>query len=370
MPPSHADMGSGTARIQNIVMDVLSPGTVYEIPINLPEDVPPIEQVVEIAPSDVQTARLVWQYEPQTQHCGTLLVMTQRRVEHGSQKRTIQIRFGSQDLGRQRVSQSRETDPITVGSCEFDEDQEAFEIRTPSARYLYHKVGGGFSSLVDRDGNDWLGYRPGGGPAGAYRGLPNMAYRPKGDRNNHFHPGHAGRRASTARLIQAGPIKATIESSVDEYRWRVRWDIYPQFARMTVLNVDRDDPRYWFLYEGTPGGRFDAADRCLRAPGYDSALSVEWEDQTSEANWAAFRVPEQSRSLILSLETETNVSVSYRPMEPMTVFGFGRRLGSVKGLLSTAPMQFTVRLVETADPNELATLATNRELDPVSAGYT
>ncbi len=350
-------------------MDALSPGTVYEIPINLPEDRLSIEQVVEIAPSGVQTPRLVWQYESRTRRSGTLLVMTQRRVEHVSQKRTIQIRFGPHAQGGQRVSRSQETDPITVGPCEFDEDQDAFEIRTPSARYLYHKTGGGFSSLVDRDGNDWLGYRPGGGPAGAYRGLPNMAYRPKGDRNNHFHPGHAGHRASTARLIQSGPIKATIESSVDEHRWRVRWDIYPQFARMTVLNIDRDDPRYWFLYEGTPGGRFDAADRCLRAPGNDSALSLEWEGQTSAVNWVAFRVPEQSRSLMLNLETETDVPVSYRPMEPMTVFGFGRRLGSVTGFLSTAPMQFSVRLVETANLDELATLATSRRPDPMSAGH-
>jgi len=38
-------------------------------------------------------------------------------------------------------------------------------------------------------------------------------------------------------------------------------------------------------------------------------------------------------------------------MEPMTVFGFGHRPGSVDNLLSTAPLQITVRRVETTDPD-------------------
>lgn len=248
---------------------------------------------------------------------------------------------------------------VTVNPEAFDEGQDAYEIRTPAARYLYHKSGGGFSSLIDRDGIDWLGYRPGDGPAGEYRGIPNMVYRRDGDRNNHFHPGHAGNRASVSRLVDAGPLEATIESSVEENRWRVRWEIHPEFARLTVLDIDPGDPGYWFLYEGTPGGRFSKRDRCLRSDGTDSALSSEWEARTGTVDWVAFRVPRQRRSLLLQLESAIDVPVSYYPMKPMTVFGFGRRLGSAENLLSTTPLQITVRLLETADPQEIDAIASD-----------
>jgi hypothetical protein len=249
-------------------------------------------------------------------------------------------------------------DAVTVNQEGFDEGQDAYEIRTPAARYLYHKVGGGFSSLIDRDGNDWLGYRPGDGPAGEYRGIPNMVFRRGGGHNNHFHPGHAGHMAAVSRLVDAGPLKVTIESSVGEDRWRVRWEIYPDFARLTVLDIDPGDPGYWFLYEGTPGGRFNKRDRCLRSDGTDSALSSEWEARAID--WVAFRVPRQRRSLLLQLESDIDVPVSYYPMKPMTVFGFGRRLGSAENLLSITPIQITVRLLETADPQEIDAIASAR----------
>ncbi|MHC4629149.1 MAG: FG-GAP repeat domain-containing protein, partial [Planctomycetota bacterium] len=54
--------------------------------------------------------------------------------------------------------------------------QESFMIESQNATYYYHKQGAGFASILDKDGNDWLGYRPGGGPAGEYRGIPNMGH--------------------------------------------------------------------------------------------------------------------------------------------------------------------------------------------------
>ncbi|WP_145271326.1 hypothetical protein [Tautonia plasticadhaerens] len=56
------------------------------------------------------------------------------------------------------------------------EGQESFRIGTPTATYFYHTLGGGFASLEGADGLDWLGYRPGGGSAGAYRGIPNLVH--------------------------------------------------------------------------------------------------------------------------------------------------------------------------------------------------
>lgn len=61
-----------------------------------------------------------------------------------------------------------------------DEGQACFKIQTPSATYYYQKEAGGFSSIVDKYGTDWIGYRNSGNPpslasaASDYRGLPNL----------------------------------------------------------------------------------------------------------------------------------------------------------------------------------------------------
>ena len=245
---------------------------------------------------------------------------------------------------------------IQVRPDSHDEDQDAIEIATPSATYFYHTTGGGFSSIVDVDGNDWLNYQPGGGPAGEYRGIPNMVFRRGTQYNNHFHPGHQGVKASKTRVVSSEENQVSIESAVDSDRWRVRWDIDDQAAKLTVLEADEADPGFWFLYEGTPGGRFNTSDRCLRSDGRDWRLSKKWETTTSSVNWVAFRVPELNRSLLLSLDTDVDVPVSYYPMEPMTVFGFGRRLGSADNLFET-PVQISVRLVETCDKARIARIA-------------
>ena len=77
--------------------------------------------------------------------------------------------------------------------------QESFKIETPNGTYYYHKQGAGFASMFDKDGNDWLGYRPGGGPAGEYRGIPNMGH-PEG----YCHP---GKTVSSSKIVSDGPIK-------------------------------------------------------------------------------------------------------------------------------------------------------------------
>ena len=84
------------------------------------------------------------------------------------------------------------------------QEQESYEIATPGATYFYHKRGAGFASIIDRDGKDWLSYRPHGGSDGAYRGIPNLAHP-----ENYFHPGGAGCRS---RILNAGPLKITIAS--------------------------------------------------------------------------------------------------------------------------------------------------------------
>ncbi|MCA9915454.1 MAG: hypothetical protein KC496_19000, partial [Anaerolineae bacterium] len=59
-----------------------------------------------------------------------------------------------------------------VNVCEvYHQGQRGFLIQTPSSTLVFHQYGGGFASLIDKDHNDWISYRPHGGSDGLYRGI-------------------------------------------------------------------------------------------------------------------------------------------------------------------------------------------------------
>ena len=62
---------------------------------------------------------------------------------------------------------------------------DCFKVETPTATYLYGKRGAGFASILDKDGRDWVSYRPGGEARGEYRGLPKC-----GQPTKFFHCGY------------------------------------------------------------------------------------------------------------------------------------------------------------------------------------
>ena len=227
------------------------------------------------------------------------------------------------------------------------EGQESFKITTPGAVYYYHKQGAGFASIEDRDGNDWLSYNPGVGRAsnsgsgGKYRGTPNMGH-PEG----YCHPGSD---KSTSRLLSPGPVKATIVSESDDGNWACRWDVFPHYARLTALKVSHP---YWFLYEGTPGGKLDEdSDYCVRSDGTRTAASDRWTGDISAegetAEWLYFGDGKMDRVLYLVHHTDDDEIDSYWPMNhEMTVFGFGRN--GLNKYMTQVPDQFTVGFCESA----------------------
>jgi hypothetical protein len=228
------------------------------------------------------------------------------------------------------------------------EGQRSFKISTPTATYYYHKRGAGFASIEDRDGNDWLSYNPGDGPVsksgsgGKYRGIPNMVH-PEG----HFHPGGEN---CTSRLVTPGPAQATIVSESDDGAWACRWDIFPLYARMTVLKAGHP---YWFLYEGTPGGKLDEeSDYCVRCDGTRTAAGIRWEGDipggAGAGEWLYFGDSRINRVLYLVHHEDDGEIDSYRPMNhEMTVFGFGRK-DLAKHMIQT-PSRFTLGFCEHGD---------------------
>jgi len=228
---------------------------------------------------------------------------------------------------------------VTLVDGVEDEEQESYQVITPAATWFYHKLGAGFSSLLDRDGLDWLSYRPGGGSGGEYRGIPNMGH-PEG----YCHP---GKTVSHSHIVASGPLCVSIESASNDRVMRCRWDIYPHYARLTVLQMRTP---YWFLYEGTPGGNpggqlDEAGGYCVRSDGTHTSLSERWEGPLPAPEWLYFGAGNVERVLYLVHHEADQEIDSYWPMEHnMTVFGFGR-LGLDK-FMTRVPAHFTVGLAE------------------------
>ena len=231
------------------------------------------------------------------------------------------------------------TNQVIVTDNIPDEGQDSFLISTFNADYYYQKLAGGFSSIIDDDGNDWINYHPTGGTAGNYRGIPNLVSPGNG---GHFHPGAT---TSNTTLVHEGPLKATIKSTTTDGLWEVQWEFFPQFARMTVL---RAETSYWFLYEGTPGGLFDVNDFVTRSNGVETGYLKRWKADLPAQEWAYLSDTIVDRSIFFAHHEDDVFIDSYRQLhELMTVFGFGRDGNA--SLLQSQNNQFTIGLTDTTD---------------------
>lgn len=185
------------------------------------------------------------------------------------------------------------------------EGQESVRIATPLGTWYFHMDGAGFASLDDGSGNDWLGYRPGGGAAGDYRGIPNLVY-PEG----YFHPGGTG---CTTRVAADGPLRVVLESECGDGAWATRWEVFRGYARLTVLRAAHP---YWFLYEGTPGGTLEEdTDFYVLSDGSRFGAGEPWDADLPEPEWLYFGDPAVERVLWLAHETDDDHPDAYYPME-------------------------------------------------------
>ena len=130
--------------------------------------------------------------------------------------------------------------------------RQHFQIKTRTATYLYDPMAGGFSSILDRDGNDWVAFKDDDDPqypaaaATKYRGLPNLVF--GGDDDGAGHPGFA---KCESRVVGRNQIHTVSLSG----KWAWKWTFYKDAARLDVFMVP-DNRKYWFLYEGPVGGSY------------------------------------------------------------------------------------------------------------------
>jgi hypothetical protein len=240
------------------------------------------------------------------------------------------------------------TPRVVTTDNQTDEGQTAVKIETTAATYFYQKENGGFSSILDPEGVDWVGFNPtpGSEGSGEFRGIPNSVF-PGGG----FHPGFVN---GTTTIEKSGPLKTTlrtdsvIDSGFGDENWSMRWEIYPTYATCTVLVAPR---AYWFLYEGVPGGSIDGNDTVVRSDGTVTDIDTAWTDNTglgdsNDSEWVYFRDSAANAFLFLTHHQTDNVVDSYflMPDGQMTVFGFGR--DGTTASLTGISQRFTIGIAD------------------------
>ena len=216
--------------------------------------------------------------------------------------------------------------------------QAGWRIETETAVYVYHRYGGGFASLVDGEGNDWISYEPRGGSDGRYRGIPNIIH-PEGG----FHPGAV---TCESRIDEGAGV---IRSDSRDGLWSGQWRMTETRADFLLMKAGHP---YWFLYEGTPAGCYDEESAVLMdSSGRIRPCSTAWEERLPEPRWVVFLEPRSPFGLVVADRSERAAEVvdSFWSMERnMTVFGFGRLRNSRDPRwmhLTAAPAAFTVALL-------------------------
>ena len=301
-------------------------------------------RVVEVdAGGTVLNNNVPFQFDPASDYDaasnarGRMIVLLEGATAENGQ-RDFQLYFDV--TGGPPVSPMPVTQRVNLTDEVLDVEQASYRLQTDSGTYFYHKDGGGFSSLLDREGNDWISHSDEDGAAGDFRGIPNLVHP---DDGGYFHP---GRDTSTSEILQQGPLKATFVSSSVDGAWETVWEIYPAFARLTVMKAAG---AYWFLYEGTPGGVLEpGSDFVVRSNGATTLAAESWSGDISGGEWAYFSDPNAGRSLYFINQVDDAIVDSYYAMNGlMTVFGFGRD-GNNRFLTAT-PQQFMMGFAEDTD---------------------
>jgi putative heme-binding domain-containing protein len=223
----------------------------------------------------------------------------------------------------------------------------AYKIETPRATYFLEKTGAGLSSMIDRDGNDWLGFHPepGSGAGGEYRGFPNAVHQQAG---SYFHPKNTGTDPSTTKVESVAAERVTISAESSNGLWACRYDFFPTHCAFTMTRMPADK-KYWVLYEGVPGGQYDEDDWWMTsAVKQPQPLTKRHDGDIPAPEWIAFGDKRLKRALyLMHHKDDDHPDTFYQMQQKMTVFGFGRR--GLEKFQTTVPQTFTIGFVESVD---------------------
>jgi hypothetical protein len=231
---------------------------------------------------------------------------------------------------------------------EMDEGQMSYKIETDNAVYYYQKEGAAFSSIVDKNGNDWIGYHPTGGNnyESNSRGLPNLMYNRDGLwANDFFHPGKTGADGSTTTIETQETDLVVLKSVSADNLWEVVWEFRSFYAKMTLNKAAH---QYWWLYEGTPGGSFSASeDYYVLSDGTRADCGSSFANDMPNPEWIYFGDKSMQRVLFLAHHTDDSHADQYwNGSNAMTVFGFGRQSLCCGHYLTEVPNTWSIGILE------------------------
>lgn len=242
--------------------------------------------------------------------------------------------------------------PAVTLSHGFDDSAgsvPAYIVKTRSATYFLEKQGGGLSSMVDRDGVDWLGFhnKPGSAHKGEYRGFPNAVHKQDG---NFFHAMTASTDASRSRVdVDTGShVRITVTSG--NGTWEGRYDFYPDRLDFSMTKISPGF-HYWVQYEGVPGGNMDSSDfRISSADDQRHLVETPFAGDLPAPEWMAFGDQSMPRVLYLYHHEDDSHPDDYAHRPDMTVFAFGRRN---KNKFLNEPQTFSIGFIESTDYREV-----------------
>lgn len=218
-------------------------------------------------------------------------------------------------------------------------DRPHFMIQTKSATYFYDKAGGGFSSIIDEAGADWIQFSEVGNDsypasaAGRFRGLPNFVFR--SDDSGAGHPGFD-------KCLSEKTANNEITTKAKSGKWQWRWLFTEKNAMVTMEKVD-EEHAYWFLYEGTPGGKFSPTTSYwgTNTKGYQTNVLDYFKGEKAFEHWQWIYFGENGSNnafYVVMLEDDKledtfsylgNTEKGVDSEEGMVVFGFGRKEGAI-----------------------------------------
>lgn len=225
-------------------------------------------------------------------------------------------------------------------------------ITTPGATYYLDKVGGGLSSMIDKDGIDWLGFHNAKGSRhkGEYRGFPNAIHKQDG---SYFHAMNAGTDPSTSTLGKMTPTHIRISYITDNGLWNGQWDFHPDRCDFTMKQIS-EGYHYWIQYEGVPGGTMDSTDYWFASGDEHQHLILEpFIGDLPRPEWMAFGDKNSPRTLLMLHHQDGNYPDNYVSRADMTVFAFGRE--EKNKFLDTEQM-FSIGFIESQDYTTISKL--------------
>lgn len=248
----------------------------------------------------------------------------------------------------QHVWINHQKSPISISEVTY-EGAPHFLISTEKINYYYDREGGGFSRIIDQDGNDWVSFKkePWGeypaSAASAFRGLPNLVW--QGEDDGAGHPGHQ----KCNSWVDGDQIITESKSG----KWKWRWNFSSEYAHLEVIKTD-PDRGYWFLYEGTPGGKYQP-DQTYFGTNVSDPSHAQYDYYKNNLlkqnmRWAYcgingldrvfYMVQVESDQQMDILSTLGNSEKGIASADGMTVWGFGRN-EKPAALLDT-PQQFVI----------------------------